>query len=100
MNVRVMRSNDLEMKLINRLTRWHSASRSSRSSSSPSLLHVKWNTLRMLVCSLLEAEQTTITGSRSRGRGHATSRNLHNYRAYNSVYNKLQQFDAAPARPV
>lgn len=26
MNVRVMRSNDLEMKLINRLTRWHSAS--------------------------------------------------------------------------
>jgi len=25
MNVRVMRSNDLEMKLINRLTRWHTA---------------------------------------------------------------------------
>lgn len=30
MNVRVMRSNDLEMKLINRLTRWHSFVRDPR----------------------------------------------------------------------
>lgn len=37
--------------------------------------------------------QTTITGLQ----GPCHSRNLHNYRAYNSVYNKLQQFGSAAA---